>query len=117
MYSAAGLLGFLAYSCVADEWRGWIATAMVSNGLAYHGAAHWNAGFTNVLFCWDVACCAALGLYLNAASRAPSRTALASAGIVGAWLAGRALDPSPLGHIAHVLGVQLGTLALLITAR
>lgn len=116
MYSATGLLGFFAYACVADEWRGRIATVVVSNGLAYHGATHWGADCANVLFCWDVACCAALGAYLNAASRAPSRTALASAGIVGAWLAGRALDPSPLGHVAHVVGVQLGTLALLITA-
>ena len=78
MYSATGLLGFFAYACVADEWRGWIATVVVSNGLAYHGATAWGADCANVLFWWDVACCAALGLYLNAASRAPSRRSWAT---------------------------------------
>ena len=75
---------------VPDEWRGWIATVVVSNGLAYHGAAHWNAKTRDVLFWWDGGCNAALCTFINVASTVQpwTGTALAVAGWPFGWLAG-----------------------------
>ena len=115
MYSAAGLLAFFAYSCVADELRSWIATLMVSNGLSYHGACYLDAKPRQVLFWWDVAFCGALGLYLNVASVTQPWTVVASALILASWRVGHAVDPR-YGHCVHVVGVQLLTLACLATS-
>ena len=115
MYSATGLLGFLIYSCVADEWRGWIATVVVSNGLAYHGATHWNAKPRDALFWWDVGCNAVLCTLINVASTVQPWTGAGTALAAAAWPFGWLVGPT-WGHAVHVLGVQGVLLWCLATA-
>ena len=114
MYSALGLVGFGLYASAADDWRRWAATLVVVNGVLYHRAVACGER-ASALFCWDVACNAALAAWINATSARQPWTAVGTAAAVAAWPAGHAA-PGRWGHLVHVLGVQCVLLACLATA-
>jgi hypothetical protein len=115
MYSAAGLVGFGAYACAADDWRRLAAALVVVNGVLYHLAARWDDPLRGALLRWDVACNAALCAAVNGGSRRQPWTGAGTLAALAAWRLSHAAGP-PWGHVAHVLGVQGVLLACLATA-